>query len=116
MKEEDPDKAQLNVRQIALNRGALLDKLLAEARSGRIWLRKTPEWDTVKTHLQDLKRASATLRDGEFKSIWQKSSKGADHYMFSLLYLYVAAQLRGLVGGGMPIVPGLSTMRLRGGV
>lgn len=116
VKEEDPDKAQLNVRQIALNRGALLDKLLAEARSGRIWMRKTQEWETVKTHLQDLKRANATLRDGEFKSIWQKSSKGADHYMFSLLYLYVAAQLRGLVGGGMPIVPGLTTMRLRGGV
>lgn len=116
VQEENLDKAQLNVRQIALNRGALLDKLLAESRSGRIWIRKTQEWDVIKAHLQDLKRATATLRDGEFKSIWQKSSKGADHYMFSLLYLYVAAQLRGLVGGGMPIVPGLSTMRLRGGV
>ena len=117
VKEEDLEKAQLNIRQVALNRGALLDKLLAEARSGRIWIRKNQEWETIKTHLQDLKRAKATLRTtGEFQSIWQKSSKGADHYMFSLLYLYVAAQLRGLVGGGMPIVPGLSTMRLRGGV
>lgn len=116
VKEEDPDKAQLNVRQVMLNRNALLDKLLADGRVGMIWMRKTQEWSLVKSHLQDLKRAQATLRNGEFSSTWVKSSKAQDHFHFALLYLYVAAQLRGLVGGGMPIVPGLSTMRLRGGV
>lgn len=116
VKEDDPDKAQLNVRQVMLNRNALLDKLLADGRAGMIWMRKTQEWSLVKSHLQDLKRAQATLRNGEFNSTWVKSSKAQDHFHFALLYLWVAAQLRGLVGGGMPIVPGLSTMRLRGGV
>lgn len=114
VKEEDVDKAQLNVRQIMLNRNALLDKLLAEGRSGRIWFRKTDEWATIKAHLQDMKRAQATLRNGEFTSTWVKSSKANDHMFFALLYLYVAAQMRGLVQTGMPIIPGVSTFKLKG--
>jgi hypothetical protein len=113
VKEQDEDRAQLKVKQVNLNRNALLDKLLAEMRAGRIWIRKTDEWELVKAHLQDQKRATATLRDGEFKSIWQKSAKGNDHYTFSLLYLYVAAQMRGLASFNLPSVPGVMKFKLK---
>lgn len=103
VKEENTEKAQLNVRQVYINRGAVLDKLLSEGRAGRIWIRKTQEWDIVKAHMQDLKRATATLRNGEFSSAWQKSAKGQDHYMFSLAYLWVAAQMRGMVSNTAPL-------------
>lgn len=105
-KEEDPDKAQLAYRQVQVNRNAAFDALLAEFRQDNVWLRKTEEWDTFKEHMQDMKRASATLRNGEFTSMWQKSSKGRDHYHHSLLYLYIASQMRGMATGG--VATGLS--------
>jgi hypothetical protein len=108
LREENLEKAQLNVRQVQISRNAVLDKLLAECREGKLWIRKTGEWETVKAHLQDLKRASTTLRNGEFSSTWMKSSKGQDHYHMAILYLYVAAQMRGLVTNstvGMSLAP-----------
>jgi hypothetical protein len=54
-----------------------------------------------KSHLTDMKRASATLRNGEFTSMWQKSAKGRDHYHHALGYLWVAAQMRGLASGAL---------------
>ena len=113
IREENPDKAQLNVRQININRSAALDKLLSEARAGRIWVRKTEMWDTFKAHMTDMKRATATLRDGSFQSMWQKSSKGNDHMHFALLYLYIAAQMRGMVSFGDPAMPGVHRLKLK---
>lgn len=103
IRDENPDKAQLNVRQVMVNRHAMLDKLLAEVRSGNIWIRKTGEYETIKAHMQDLKRNSATLRGGEFVSQWIKSTKGADHYLFAIMYAYIAAQMRGLVTSAAPL-------------
>lgn len=113
IREENPDKAQLNVRQVMVNRNAMLDKLLAEVRSGNIWIRKTPEYDTIKAHMQDLKRASATLRGGEFVSQWQKSAKGSDHYLFAIMYAVIAAQMRGLVSQNVPFMPGVSRFKIK---
>lgn len=103
IRDENPDKAQLNVRQVMVNRHAMLDKLLAEVRSGNIWIRKTGEYETIKAHMQDLKRNSATLRGGEFVSQWIKSTKGADHYLFAIMYAYIAAQMRGMVNNSAPL-------------
>lgn len=115
IKAEDSDKAQLNIRQVMVNRNAMLDKLLAEVRSGNVWIRKTQEFETIKTHMQDLKRASATLKNGEFTSQWIKSSKGADHFLFAFMYAYIAAQMRGLVTNqfAAPLF-GVRSFRLKG--
>lgn len=114
LQEEDPEKAKLNVRQVHINRNAVLDKLLAEMRAGRVWIRKSEDYETFKAHLQDMKRATATLRNGEFTSTWIKSNKAQDHYHFALLYLYVAAQMRGLASFGLAMPLGVSTFKLRG--
>jgi hypothetical protein len=103
LKIEDTEKAQLDIRQVQVNRNAVLDKLLAEGRAGNIWIKKCADFELLKRHLQDMKRASATLRNGEFTSLWQKSSKGQDHYHHALLYLWVAAQMRGVVNNSAPL-------------
>lgn len=97
MKEDDPDKAELGVRQVHVNRNAGFDQILADFRDGNIWVRKCSDWELLKAHLQDMKRASATLRNGEFASQWQKSSKGNDHYHHALQYLRIASRMRGVV-------------------
>lgn len=96
VREDDPDSALLGVRQVHVNRNAMFDHILAEFRAGRVWTYKGADWELFKAHMQDMKRASATLRNGEFTSMWQKSSKGQDHYHHSLLYLTVAAMMRGI--------------------
>jgi len=96
MREEDPDAALLGVKQVHVNRNAMFDHILAEFRAGRVWVAKGDDWDLFKVHMQDMKRASATLRNGEFTSMWQKSSKGNDHYHHSMLYMFVASMMRGV--------------------
>lgn len=114
MREADPDSALLGMRQVHVNRNANFDSLLAEARAGNIWVRKTDDWPTFREHLQDMKRASATLRNGEFASQWQKSSKGRDHYHHAVGYLTIAAKMRGIASFEvMSALPGVSTFRHR---
>lgn len=98
-READVEHALADLREVSVNRNAIFDKLLAEIRAGNLWVRKTDKWGTFKTHLQDMKRASATLRNGEFTSTWQKSAKGNDHFHHALAYLYIAAQMRGIATG-----------------
>lgn len=95
-REEDPDSAMRGVRQVHVNRNAAFDHLLAEARASRVWVRKCADWEIFKAHMQDMKRAAATLRNGEFTSQWQKSSKGQDHYHHATNYLSIAAMMRGI--------------------
>lgn len=109
VKEEDPDSALLGVKQVHVNRNAMFDHILSEFRAGNVWVAKGNDWDLFKAHLQDMKRASATLRNGEFTSQWQKSSKGNDHYHHSLLYLFVACKMVGLAFN--PILSSLVPVR-----
>lgn len=97
VREADAEGGVMALRQVAINRNALFDKILAEMRLGHIKMQRDAEWETMKTHMQDMKRAEATLRNGEFTSLWVKTS-GNDHYMHALGYLYIAAQLRGMAG------------------
>jgi hypothetical protein len=103
-RDENSLEAIGHLRQVSVNRNAVFDRLLYEFRDGAIVIRKTQEWDVIRRHLQDMKRASATLRNGEFTSVWQKSSKGQDHYHHTLAYLFIASQLRGIASGGTAIM------------
>jgi hypothetical protein len=101
-REEDIQKGLGALKQIIVNRNALLDRLLVEIREKRVWLKKMPvEWEVFKRHVQDMKRAAATQRNGEFTSLWQKSSKGNDHYHHALGYCWIASQLRGVASMGV---------------
>lgn len=112
MREADPDNALRGLKQVSINRNAAFDQLLADIRNGKVWVRKTHEWETYKKHLQDMRRATATVRNGEFTSLWQKSSKGADHYHHSTLYLSIASQMRGIAAGYTNLGIGVSKFKV----
>lgn len=120
VKVQDPDieTATPGVREVSVNRNAVFDKIMSEVRplegEPGIVIRKLSDWDLVKKHMTDMKRASATLRNGEFTSLWAKSSKGNDHYHHALAYLWIAAQMRGIAYGGMSTgLPGVSTFKVK---
>lgn len=98
-REAEPESALRGLRQVAINRNSAFDMLLADIQGKKLWIRKTHEWETLKRHFQDMRRAQATLRNGEFTSVWTKSARGNDHYFHACLYLHIAAQMRGLVSG-----------------
>lgn len=120
VRDPDSDSAIEGVREISVNRNAVFDKVMSEVRpadgsESGIVIRKLEDWNLVKSHMTDMKRASATLRNGEFTSIWQKSSKGNDHFHHAVAYLWIAAQIRGIAMGGMALgLPGLSTFKVTG--
>lgn len=104
LRDSDEDRAVEGIKEVMINRNQLFDRLMAEIRSEDergpgIVIRKCPDWPQVVAHMTDMKRAAAALRNGEFTSTWQKSSKGSDHYHHALGYLWVASQLRGVAQG-----------------
>jgi hypothetical protein len=117
VREEDAAEAQGALREVALNRNAVFDRLLVEVRAGRLWVRKTEEWEVYKAHMQDMKRASLTLRNGEYTSQWQKSARGIDHYHHSTAYCFIASLLRGVSTGHTASgLPGVSKFKNTGGL
>ena len=110
-KDEDREEAQGVQREVQVNRNAILDATLTEVRDDRVWFRKMGDWDLLKEHLQDMKRVSAALRNGEFHSVWQKSSKKRDHYHFAFAYLLIASKMRGVASGSVATFAGVSTFR-----
>lgn len=120
-REEDNDTALAGLRQVAINRNALFDRIMAEIRPADelaepgIKIAKSSEWEVIKAHLTDMKRAQAALRNGEFTTMWQKSNKGKDHYHHALGYLWVASQMRGVAVGSLgPNIPMVSKFKLTG--
>lgn len=107
-REAEPDAGIMALRQLSVSRNALFDRLMAEIRLGNIKMKRDAEWDTMKTHMVDMKRAEATLRNGEFASLWVKT-KGNDHYHHALGYLWLAAQLRGIVS--TTVLPSMFTVQ-----
>jgi hypothetical protein len=106
MRMQDPDmeSALEGVREVVVNRNGLFDKLLSlfralEGEEPRIRIRKTEDYALLKEHVTSMKRASATLRNGEVVNVWQKPNNGNDHYFHALGYMWLAAQLRGVQSG-----------------
>lgn len=116
-KEENMQEALPGLREVQINRNAVFDKFLSDVRSARVWFAKGPEWDLARTQMLDMKRASATLRNGEFTSIWQKSVKGNDHYHHAIgAYLSTAAAMRGVASGTTPVgLFGVSSFKVKDG-
>lgn len=114
-REENSETALGALRQVSINRSALFDRLLVEVREKRMWIRKTSDWDTFKTHAIDMKRSQAQLRNGEFASNWSKSAKGADHFWHSTGYCWIASRMRGIAHGGSMPPPTLRTFKLKPG-
>ena len=109
LRDAEPESGVVALRQVSINRNAMLDRLMADIRGGMIKFARREEFDTLKAHLTDMKRAEATLRNGLFSSNWVKSAKGNDHLMFALLYCHVASRLRGIVS--TTVLPSMFTVQ-----
>ena len=111
-KDEDRDTATGAIKQVAVNRTAIFDKLMVEVREGRLLIRRTADWMVYRAHATDMKRAQAQLRSGEFASNWVKSAKGFDHFWHATAYFLISAQMRGLASGGS-VMPTIRTFKLK---
>ena len=60
--------------------------------------------------MQDMKRVQRFTRDGELSYVWEKTT-GMDHYHLATLYLYIATQMRGTVGGVGAVSSGIPLAR-----
>lgn len=95
-KDENAEEGQMQLRQVNINRNQTLDAVMEMIRSGQ-WVCKEDENRKIITdHLQDMKRIRDFGRDNELSFVWKKSNKGNDHFMHTLLYLYVASRMVGV--------------------
>ena len=105
IKEQDDDEetALSGMRVVEISRERMLDYTAASVRDGNVrFLNCNESKETIIIHLTDLKRGKVLDKNGEVIYKWRKSSKGEDHYFFSLLYLTAAALMAGFGTGFAP--------------
>lgn len=115
LRDASPEEGIMALRQVSVNRNTLFDRLMSDIRTGRLKMCRDSEWDVMKAHMIDMKRAEVSLRNNTWGSTWVKSAKGNDHYMHAGGLLWIAAQLRGV--GSSRLIPsmfGVSTFRQKG--
>lgn len=104
---DDPTSGKLQVRQAQINRNKAFDELVGQIKGPKPLTRGEPrmpglliqgsdEDDTFNAECLDMKRVKQWNANTELEYRWVKSEAGADHYFHALLYLFVAARLRGL--------------------
>lgn len=107
--EEDKSAGKMEMKLVKVNRTVALDSLLGVIKAGTFRIESSDENETYRAQLQSLKRLQKFTKDGELTYIWEKTD-GNDHYHFATLYLHIAIQMRGTVGGmgalsaGIPLV------------
>jgi hypothetical protein len=96
----EPEEGKLDVRQAQINRNKALDELVGHIKQQGMALQADANEDEdFAAECTDMKRVQTVDKDGELGFSWEKSAAGNDHYFFALLYLYVAARLKGLATG-----------------
>lgn len=100
---------------VKVQRTQAIDEFVSEFNSGKIRLPKgLPFMEEVKEHLERPKRIEHEDAVGEDSAIWV--SKGADHWAFSLVYLWLATKMVEEEGFVFPISSGsaiVSKVRLK---
>lgn len=107
-KEADKEEGKLNVRRVNVNRTAALDRVMSDLKEARIVIKKQEEnFDSAYVAmLTNMKRTQIYDKSGDLLFTWQKTD-GVDHAHFSLLYAYLAAELRATASTWTPagVVP-----------
>lgn len=114
-KEKDAETGQEKVREAALGRNRVLDKVMGFVRQGGLAYRGQPleSKDEIVLHMKDLKRVKELDQHDEEVFVWKKSVNGDDHYHFTLLYTYIASLLLGTVTSSIILPFGLTTIKLK---
>lgn len=97
--EADPEKGKAEVRQVNVKRDKALNMVFEMVRGGGFIHFQDAETDTAIEQCLDMKCIrQLDAENDELVTSWVKSKKGNDHYHFALLYLYLAAEMRGMGG------------------
>ena len=102
--EANPEEGKLNVRCVKINRNPAFDALMERFKARAIYMKDGEDKEEVVSHLDDMRRVKGFDRNGGMYFQWRKGT-GADHYHHSLLYLYIATELRGTAAGFTTGVP-----------
>lgn len=105
-KDKEPEEGKLDIRQVNVNRNRAFDGLMAFIRQGKLRIVEDVNKQTITDHLQDMKRVKDFSSDNEMEYIWRKSTAGDDHFHHTLLYAWIASQLRAMTHHGLAM-PGL---------
>lgn len=107
--ELDEELARMAMRVVNINRTVALDALLSLIKDGMLRIAPQGDDEELAAQMTSLKRVQKFTKDGELTYFWEKTN-GEDHYHFSMLYAYIALQLRGTVkpqsamGSTLPLV------------
>jgi hypothetical protein len=101
----------MDLRLVKVNRTAALDGLLGVIKSGNWAINSSDQNEVYREQMQTLKRVQKFTKDGELIYLWDKTGSENDHYHFATLYLYIATQMRGTVGGVGAVSSGIPLAR-----
>jgi len=87
------------VRQVNINRDTALDAMMGHVRSGFIKFAVPEMKEEIIAHFMDMTRERQYTSENEMRYVWVKSSKGVDHLLFSGLYAFIGAKMRGASTG-----------------
>ena len=111
---EDRDEAEVDLRQVNINRNRAFDAYMDFIREGHLSKRPCEldaEW---KAQHMDMRRIRAW--DGQTKELvykWVKSEEGNDHFHHSGLYMHIASMIMGVGRGSTVALPLISTFKMR---
>ena len=106
----DAVEGKMDLRLVKVNRTAALDALLGVIKRGEWKINSSDQNEVYRAQMQDMKRVQRFTRDGELSYVWEKTT-GLDHYHLATLYLYIATQMRGTVGGVGAVSSGIPLAR-----
>ena len=109
--EADAEEGKMDLRLVKVNRTAALDGLLSVIKSGAWKINSSDQNEVYREQMQTLKRVQKFTKDGELIYLWEKTGSENDHYHFATLYLYIATQMRGTVGGVGAVSSGIPLAR-----
>lgn len=112
-KEENIFEGKLPLNQININKNKAFDVLMDDIKQRNILKVKEEHDFTWKTHLQDMKRVQKFTTTKELEYVWQKSSKGDDHFHHSLLYAVTAARMVGMSSSGLILPSYISSFKVK---
>ncbi len=113
-KEEDKEKADLDLRQVNINRNKAFDALMDNLRQGNIKKMEDEHSDDLwVAQLQDMKRIQKFTQAQELEYVWSKSKDGNDHYHHATLYAATAAKMLGVSHHRIVLPSLVSTFKMK---
>lgn len=108
---EDVTEGKMDLKLVKINRTAALDSLLTVIKEGTWAIQSSDQNEAYRAQMLSMKRVQKFTKDGELTYFWEKTGDENDHFHMATLYLWVATQMRGTVGGVGSVASGMALAR-----